>query len=72
MKLAQLLQQLRGLIWSKVFWFNFVTISLELLNAYASFGSFIAPGQMVMINAVGNVILRFVTNSSLADKKTFL
>lgn len=56
---------LKGLLKSKVFWFNAITGSLELANVFAAV---LPPGSAMIINAVGNVALRFVTSEPLSAK----
>lgn len=58
---------LRGLIRSKTFWFNMLTGALELANSY---GSYVPAGSVTTLTIVGNVLLRFLTDQSLADKVT--
>jgi site-specific DNA-adenine methylase len=56
---------LRGLIRSKTFWFNVITGALELANTY---GTFVPAGSVTTLSIVGNVLLRFMTDTSLASK----
>ena len=56
---------LRGLLKSKTFYWNVVTIALEVLNV---FGGVLPPGTVTMVNALGNIVLRVLTVQSLADK----
>lgn len=59
------MDSLKGLLRSKVFYFNAITIGLELANLLAPV---LPQGSLTLINAVGNLALRFVTTESLADK----
>jgi len=59
------MDKVKGLLFSKVFWFNTITGGLELVN---TFGGFLPPGSAMVINVLGNIALRFVTNSPLEDK----
>lgn len=59
------MDNIKGLLKSKVFWFNVVTGALEVTNALAAV---VPPGTAMGINVVGNIILRFLTTESLADK----
>lgn len=56
---------LKGLLKSKVFWFNVITGGLELTNALVTV---VPPGTALLINAVGNIALRFLTSKPLNEK----
>lgn len=56
---------LKGLLKSKVFWFNTITGALELTNALAGV---VPPGTALLVNAVGNIALRFLTSKPLNEK----
>jgi hypothetical protein len=61
------MKKLKGLLKSKTFYFNVITSSLELINAFAlPLG--IQPGTLTLISAVGNVMIRFITSKPLEDK----
>ena len=60
------LNTIKGLLKSKTFWFNTATIALESGSLLGILG--VPPGTITLINAIGNIILRTITNSSLADK----
>jgi hypothetical protein len=60
------MKTLKGLLKSRVFWFNTVTGTLEIVNLLN--GSVIPAGAASTIIVVGNIALRFLTNKALADK----
>ena len=59
------MDSVKGLLKSRVFWFNVVTGGLELVNA---FSAVVPPGTAMTVNVVGNIALRFLTTEPLADK----
>lgn len=59
------MDSIKGLLKSKVFYFNLITGALELVNA---FGAFLPPGTAMAINVIGNVLLRFFTDKPLSEK----
>lgn len=59
------MNSVKGLLFSKVFWFNVVTGGLELVN---TFSGLVPPGTAMALNVVGNIALRFLTTEPLADK----
>jgi hypothetical protein len=59
------MKQIKGLLKSKVFWFNLITIALEITNALATM---LPSATFLLINAVGNIILRFLTEKPLSEK----
>ena len=59
------MKKLKGLLKSKVFWFNAITGTLEIVNVC---NAFIPHEIAAAIIAVGNVALRFVTNKPLDQK----
>lgn len=59
------MNSVKGLLKSKVFWFNVITGVLELVSV---FGGVLPPGTATSINVVGNIALRFVTNKPLSAK----
>jgi hypothetical protein len=56
---------IKGLFKSRVFYFNVVTIGLEVANA---FSATLPPGALTLVNAIGNIALRMITSEPLADK----
>ena len=62
-----MLKYLKGAIKSKTFWFNVVTGVLFITDKMLG-ADMIPPEVASTISAVGNVILRFVTNKALKDK----
>lgn len=59
------METLIGAVKSKTIWFNLVTIALEVTSVLTGV---IPPGTATLINAVGNIALRFLTSTSLLDK----
>ena len=59
------LQTLKGLLKSKVFWFNTLTI---IVDASTLLTGVIPPGTLTTIVAVANIGLRVITNTDLKDK----
>ena len=59
------MESIKGLLKSKTFYFNVITGLLEITNLFAGV---IPPGSLVMVNAVGNIALRFVTTKPLSEK----
>jgi hypothetical protein len=56
---------LLGLFKSKVFYFNAITLGLEVANLL---GPVLPPGALTVVNAVGNIALRMITVEPLSDK----
>lgn len=56
---------IKGAFKSKTVWFNLITGALELVNLA---GGFLPPGVGLVISAIGNIALRFVTTEPLAAK----
>lgn len=50
---------------SKTFWWNMATLGLEVVQALGQVGV-IPPGTLMIVNAVGNVVLRFVTTQPVS------
>ena len=61
------MDSIKGLLFSKVFWFNAITGTLEIANYFAAI---IPLGTLMAVNVIGNVALRFVTVEPLAAKVT--
>ena len=61
------MDSVKGLLLSRVFWFNVVTGILELIN---TFSGLLPPGTAMALNVVGNIALRFLTKEPLAAKVT--
>lgn len=59
------MRTLKGLLKSKVFWFNTITGTLELANTFAGV---LPPGTAMTVNVLGNIVLRFLTTESLSAK----
>jgi hypothetical protein len=59
------LTSLAGALKSKTVWFNIITGAMELANAFTGT---LPQGSAMVINVVGNIILRFLTTQSLATK----
>jgi hypothetical protein len=55
------MDSLKGLLKSKVFYFNVLTGVVEL-------SQLLPPGTGVLVGTVGNILLRFVTNTPLSQK----
>jgi hypothetical protein len=60
------MKTLKGLLKSKTFWFNVVSGALTVVNGAQ--GEIIPTETAVKIIAVGNIILRFLTNKALNKK----
>ena len=60
------MKKLNGLLKSKVFWFNAITGTLEIVNLLN--GSLIPHEAAAAIVAIGNIALRFVTDKGLDQK----
>lgn len=58
-------RSIKGLLKSKVFWFNAITGIVEIANLFVGM---MPPGSMTVISVIGNVALRFATNTALSDK----
>ena len=58
------MDNVKGLLKSRVFWFNTITGALELTNALTG----VPPGASMAINVVGNIALRFLTTEPLSAK----
>lgn len=56
----------KGLLKSKTFWINILVALLALFNEFN--GKIIPTKYAIEIIAVLNIIIRFVTNTSLEDK----
>lgn len=59
------MNKFKGLLKSKVFWFNVITSIGELANLLAPT---LPPGTAMAVNVIGNIVLRFFTNTSLENK----
>lgn len=59
------MDKLRGLIKSKTFWFNFLTVIVDGAGLLAGA---IPPGTLTTVVAVANIGLRVITNTDLRDK----
>lgn len=59
------MNSIKGLLKSKVFYFNLITGAIELVNAFAPF---LPPGTAMAVSVVGNVLLRFFTDKPLSEK----
>lgn len=59
------IQTLRGLLKSKTFWFNTLTV---IVDGAGLLTGVIPPGTLTTIVAVANIGLRTITNTSLKDK----
>ena len=59
------IQTIKGLIKSRVFWFNMLTI---IVDSSSLLTGFIPPGTLTTIVAVANIGLRVITNTDLKDK----
>lgn len=52
----------KSLFGSKTFWFNVITLTVELTQALP-----VPPGAVATVVAVGNVLLRLVTNKAIGS-----
>jgi len=59
------MNSIKGLIKSKVFWFNAITGLLEITSVFTGV---IPTGTATLINCFGNVALRFLTTQPLSEK----
>lgn len=59
------MKKLKGLLKSKVFWFNTITGTIEIVNIC---NAFIPHEVAAAIIAFGNIALRFVTDKPLSEK----
>lgn len=59
------MKHLKGLLKSKVFWFNAVTGTLEIVNV---FNTVIPHEVSAAIITIGNIALRFLTDRPLNEK----
>lgn len=59
------MDNVKGLLRSRVFWFNTITGALEVTNALVGI---VPPGTAMAINVVGNIVLRFLTTEPLSAK----
>ena len=59
------MDNVKGLLKSRVFWFNTITGALEVTNALVGI---VPPGTAMAINVVGNIALRFLTTEPLSAK----
>ena len=59
------MDNVKGLLKSRVFWFNTITGALEVTNALVGI---VPPGTAMAINVVGNIALRFLTSEPLSAK----
>lgn len=64
--MKKFMKTVKGLMKSKTFWFNIVTGVLVFVNEVA--GKLIPTEVATTIVAVGNVILRMITNQPLSEK----
>lgn len=58
-------KNLKGLLKSKVFWWNAITSVMEVAGLLTGI---VPPGTSLVINAVGNIALRFLTTKPLGEK----
>ncbi len=65
--MTEITLQVQGKKWyqSKTIWFNIGTASLEVLQLVGTMG-LLPPGTLLLINGVGNILLRTVTDQPLA------
>ncbi len=65
--MTEITLQVQGKKWweSKTIWLNVGTVSLEVLQLVGTMG-LLPPGTLLLINGVGNILLRTVTDQPLA------
>lgn len=57
----------KGLIHSKIFWFNLLTV-LSMIAVGDDIKQFVSTDSIIKIQAGINILLRFFTSQALADK----
>jgi len=65
------MSKLKGLLKSKTFWFNALSIAILILGYLAENGILSIQIQTLLV-AIGNILLRTVTNVPVENKSSFL